>query len=139
MRFKKTLCCLVLIAIVPLLALFGCTENALPEEVTKDGTHLEILLEENPTTGYSWTVDDYDTSILKLEKDEYSASTTEGTVGSGGTHLYRFTGQKEGKITLTFRYYRNWEDKDTAIEVRDYSITVADDGMIQSVDVTSKE
>ena len=40
---------------------------------------------------------------------------------------------------MTFRYYRNWEDKDTAIEVRDYSITVADDGMIQSVDVTSKE
>ena len=118
--------------VVPLLALFGCTENALSEEVTKDGTHLEILLKENPTTGYSWTVDDYDTSIL-------SASTTEGTVGSGGTHLYRFTGQKEGKITLTFRYYRNWEDKDTAIEVRDYSITVADDGMIQSVDVTSKE
>ncbi|SFN32108.1 protease inhibitor I42 family protein [Proteiniclasticum ruminis] len=137
MRFKKTLCCLVLA--VPLLTLFGCAENVLPEEVTKDGAHLEIILEENPTTGYSWTMDDYDTSLLKLEKDEYSASTTEGAVGSGGTHLYRFTGQKEGNITLIFRYYRNWEGKDTAVEVREYSITVADDGKIQSVDVKNKE
>lgn len=137
MRFTKTLLCLMLM--VPLLIIFGCSNDRLPQEVTAEEKWLEIVLKENPTTGYSWTMDDFDTTVLQLEKDEYSASPTEGTVGSGGTHLYRFTGQKEGNVTLTFRYYRNWESKDTAIEVRSYSIFVTDDGKIQSVDVKNKE
>lgn len=134
MRFKRTP--LYLMLIIPLMIVSGCSNKVtLPKEVTTDGDHLEIILEENPTTGYSWALDAYDTDVLKLEKDAYTASSTsESAVGSGGTHSFDFIGQKEGKTTLIFRYYRSWENKDTALEVKEYVVSVEEGGKIRSVE-----
>lgn len=139
MRFKRTP--LYLMLVIPLMIVFGCSNKVdLPKEVTTEGEHLEIILDENPTTGYSWAMDEYDTAILKLDKDEYlPSSSSEGTVGSGGTHTYDFIGQKEGTTTLIFRYYRSWENKDTAIEVKEYVVLVAEGGEIRSVEENKKE
>lgn len=53
---------------VPLLIIFGCSNDRLPQEVTAEEKRLEIVLKENPTTGYSWTMDDFDTTVLQLRR-----------------------------------------------------------------------
>ena len=76
---------------------------------TKDA----VLLNENPTTGYTWSFQASAEGIVTLEKDEFIApkTNTDGAnlLGAGGYHVWVFDGTAEGDVTLTFQYARSWE------------------------------
>jgi inhibitor of cysteine peptidase len=75
------------------------------------GQVLEVTLESNPTTGYSWEVSEVDEAVLTQMGDvEFQEAPKEGEqlVGVGGTETFRFA-SATGQTTLTLVYHRSWE------------------------------
>jgi len=105
------------------MLLFGCE---------KDNGTLEISLDGNPTTGYEWSYQIADMSILSCLSDQYTADNQDtNTVGTGGIYKFIFEGQKEGTTTILFKYGRSWEDE--PIEVKKYVIKVDSDKRVTIV------
>ncbi|KTC78411.1 protease inhibitor I42 family protein [Legionella brunensis] len=80
--------------------------------IDKNQTQFEVTLPANPTTGYQWTVESYDKSIIKLLSSRYVAPQTK-LIGAGGQMQFTFQLLK-GKsypqnTTLQFKYARPWE------------------------------
>ena len=73
------------------------------------GQVLEIKLESNPTTGYSWQVSGVkESNVLdQVGKPEYQSDSN--LVGAGGTEKYRFRAMEKGNAELVFEYRRPWE------------------------------
>ena len=106
----------------------------LPSGSEVDGDKLTITLEENPTTGYVWTLKIGTENVVALESDEYMPTQTSANmVGSGGNHVWNFKGVSAGETVLTFKYYRPWEKEDTAIKTRVFTVIVSEEGEISSV------
>lgn len=106
----------------------------LPSGSEVDGDKLTITLEENPTTGYVWTLKIGTENVVALESDEYMPTQTSANmVGSGGNHVWNFKGVSAGETVLTFKYYRPWEKEETAIETRVFNVIVSEGGEISSV------
>lgn len=85
----------------------------------------ELTLHENPTTGYSWTVQT--DSSIKVEST-YTADNSDKTlVGGGGKRTFTFTPSKDGTYHIVFTHLRNWEE--APIESIEYEIEV-DNGKI---------
>lgn len=86
----------------------------------------QVLLQGNPTTGYSWQYTISDTSVIDISSDKYQTDAPEGIVGAGGTYLFEFRALKQGTATITFKYYREWlGETDTAPEdTVEYTVTV---------------
>ena len=102
-----------------LLLATGCGRPAeITLDMSADGSQvmmetdqeLVIRLESNPTTGYSWTVQEIDTAVLQQIGDvEYETAET-GLVGSGGWESCRFEAVAAGQTTLELVYRRPWEE-----------------------------
>ena len=126
---KKPYIALALLMVVGLAA--GCAAKGAPvygkddHNITvKAGEQFVIQLDENPTTGYQWTVAISDESIVKLDKDDYQQqSAGSNIVGAGGTRVLTFKGLKQGTVTLTLTNERSFE-KNSAVETLKYQITV---------------
>ncbi|WED44044.1 protease inhibitor I42 family protein [Legionella cardiaca] len=75
-------------------------------------TQFVVTLPANPTTGYQWTVENYDKALLKLLSSKYVAPQTK-LIGAGGKTLFTFQlleGKTYPKSTiLLFKYARPWE------------------------------
>lgn len=76
-----------------------------------NGDIFTITLDANHTTGYSWTADISDTTILLKESTDYIVPETH-VMGKGGNEVWKFKGVLQGSVTITFKYARPW-DKDT--------------------------
>ena len=78
----------------------GAAENNRLVNVHK-GDLLEIELDETPTAGYSWEVENLDGSLLGLQSNEYNLYEGAG-VGGGGLRrmVFLVTGQGKGSIRL---------------------------------------
>lgn len=136
MKFSLLGKSLLVISVFGLLVISECTAKkmVLPSGSEVKGDMLTITLEENPTTGYGWTLKMGTENIVSLSADDYiSAQTSRNVVGSGGNHVWHFNGVSKGETILTFKYYRPWEKEDAAIETRIFNITVSKDGKITSV------
>lgn len=88
------------------------------------GKGVDLALEANPTTGYSWMVKRLPASLI-LESGDYGQSQDcpPGAVGCGGTFTYRFIGQKVGQDKLVLIYGRpwdkdSWETKEIQVQIR---------------------
>jgi len=79
--------------------------------ISKDFQLFSVVLEGNPTTGYSWEVKDFDQNLLKLLGEPiYTTQSTTNVVGAGGKFTFSFLTQgKAGEATLDFIYLRPWE------------------------------
>lgn len=84
---------------------------------------LELL--GNPTTGYAWQCESSDPSVLAPAGSLYTASPSDGRVGTGGTYRFDFKALKAGTATVTCRYYRSWEGQQTALRTVTYQVSVA--------------
>ena len=91
-------------------------------EVAKGGT-LEITLEGNPTTGYTWEVESVDDKVLKLEGEPAFEAASEA-VGAGGMMTLKFTAEGAGKTDLKLVYHRSWEEDEDPAETFEVSVTV---------------
>lgn len=87
------------------------TASANKSNVTlKAGDTLSIELASNPTTGYSWQVNQVDAKILQaLGEPQFSLGGKEPIPGAGGTETFQFKAIANGKTTLTLIYVRPWE------------------------------
>jgi inhibitor of cysteine peptidase len=75
----------------------------------KAGGQIEVQLEGNPSTGYTWEAKDLDTTMIqKVGVTEFS-SDNPGLVGTAGTLKLTFKILKTGRTSLTLVYQRPWE------------------------------
>lgn len=72
------------------------------------GSTLTVRLEEVPTTGYQWAVDEVDGRVLDLQESEYEQHSGTGLDG-GGRHSFTFRAAEPGTTTLTMVLRREWE------------------------------
>ena len=91
----------------------------------KTGETFTIKLEENPTTGYQWSIAVSDESVVVLDKDDYEPDDQSGElVGSGGTRVLTFKALKAGTATIGMVYERSWEPNPDDAKVQ-FSVTVS--------------
>lgn len=74
-----------------------------------------LRLKANPTTGYRWTVKQYDTRLLTLVKNEFLAP-KRNRLGAGGIELWTFKVNVVAfavptTTTVTMEYARPWEKR----------------------------
>jgi predicted secreted protein len=91
----------------------------------KVGSVLEVRLEANHTTGYSWIAAPVTNPVLMRQgAAKYEEHATAGKAGVGGVEVWRFKAVKVGKQGLQFEYRRPWEKGVPAAKIVTYSVTV---------------
>lgn len=92
----------------------------------KTGENFTIELEQNITTGYSWTYTIADESIIKLIKDDYiTKESDKKLVGAGGLRVLTFEALKAGGTTILLVYERSFEKHPDDQKIT-YNVTVSD-------------
>jgi len=71
------------------------------------GENFEIILRENPTTGYRWNPSSSGEPACKLLDNSFYIDS--GSPGNGGSHSWQFQAVKEGIGKIEFAYQRPWE------------------------------
>lgn len=79
------------------------------------GERLVARLPENPSTGYTWAIDETDRRLLTLDSTDYTAP-VEGSVGARGQRTFTFTARQPGEVALKLKYWRFWEGDASATE-----------------------
>ena len=86
------------------------------------GQSLEVSLEANPTTGYTWEVEELDEQILRaVGEPEFKPQSD--LMGAPGIQTLRFQAVGVGQTTLKLIYHRRWEKGVKPLQV--YSAEVA--------------
>ena len=102
-------------------------------------SNLLVVLDENATTGYSWTsAIEGSTLALYTEKsisaEEAYPTEDANRVGAEGSHLFSFKGMAAGDGTIALSYERSWaqtdDDKKIVLQVK-----TGQNGAIESVSV----
>ncbi|MDX1837102.1 protease inhibitor I42 family protein [Legionella taurinensis] len=96
-------------------AAHAANNTAMTLNVAAGEEQFKVTLQANPTTGYQWTVQNYDQTLFKLMSSQYVAPQTK-LIGAGGQMVFTFA-VNEGvalpeSSTMTFRYARPWEPKE---------------------------
>ena len=92
---------------------FGEKDNGALVELRR-GEKITIELEENPTTGYRWTVSSVDDVLLVPEGDAFLTG-KRMSLGSGGLRRFFFRAKKPGRTTLCLINKRAWQRDDQAV------------------------
>lgn len=74
----------------------------------QSGDSFQIRLPEKPTTGYRWELADWDKSVARKTRDQFSPPTTTQP-GAGGEHVWEFVADAPGKTILRLDNRRAWE------------------------------
>ena len=86
---------------------YGMGDNGKTISVSQ-GSTVQIQLDENPTTGYSWNVTT--TPGLAISDSKYvSSNLTPGVVGVGGVHEWTVVANDKGQQQFSGIYKRPWE------------------------------
>ncbi|SDF55367.1 inhibitor of cysteine peptidase [Fontibacillus panacisegetis] len=97
------------------------------KEVTA-GESFKITLEENTSTGYSWSYkSDSDAIQLIAENSEAPSQTDPPMMGAPSQKTWTFKADKKGTYTLKFSYARPWEKDVPAVETVTCTIKVTDE------------
>lgn len=97
--------------------------------VVELGDELVVVLEENPTTGYRWTVTGVG-GVVGMVDDGYARTLSEPlpaepVFGRGGAREFRLAALSTGVATLRFVLRHEWEeDEDDTGAIARYSVTV---------------
>jgi inhibitor of cysteine peptidase len=110
---------------------FGARTNGLPEYAdpakmieTRVGREFVIVLESNPTTGYSWHLGEVlDKKMLKVVEIRHSAKKTK-RIGAGGKDLWTLQGLQPGEIRIIFDYTRSWEKNVPPVERAIFTVRI---------------
>ncbi|MBP2644107.1 MAG: hypothetical protein H6Q67_1994 [Firmicutes bacterium] len=79
------------------------------------GSTLRIILEENPSTGFRWQVEDKSSSCLNLLTHEFYAN-KEYAIGATGTEVFYFEPARPGRCLLFLKLLRSWEGDKSIIK-----------------------
>jgi inhibitor of cysteine peptidase len=87
---------------------FVVTEMKTEEVVTMSvGDTLDVVLQSNPSTGYSWNLMSSISPWLVLANRQYKASSS--LAGAPGFSTYRFVAVSPGHCDIVLDYKRVWE------------------------------
>lgn len=86
------------------------------------GDVFEVLLESNPTTGYSWTVAEQPDGIALVSSD-YEAPDT-SLVGAGGVEVFEFEATAASSGVLRLDYIRPFDDPVVAADTVEFALTI---------------
>ncbi len=86
-------------------------------------TQIVIHIQENPTTGYRWAIDQNNDAMLPLDSSTY-APTSGGAVGGGGTRTFTFTAKQPGTVHLQLKLWRSWQGNSSITDRYDVTINV---------------
>ncbi len=101
------------------------TEQTGGDTSLKVGGVLEVRLEANHTTGYSWVQTPAANPVLtRLGAAAYEQEPAGGKAGVGGVEVWKFKAIKAGKQSLRFEYRRPWEKNTSAAKTVTFSVTV---------------
>lgn len=82
-------------------------------------------LESNPSTGFSWVVQDFDATILKLVSQIYLAPEEE-IPGAGGNDRFTFEGLGAGQVNVTIHYKRLSDTETAPAQTHEIEIRVSE-------------
>ena len=87
---------------------------------------IEIKLESNPTTGYSWFLNDnVDVTIVSVSDPVFIESEKDKElVGAGGYEIFTIKAISKGKTGIILNYERPWEEGVEPIETFEITISV---------------
>ena len=97
----------------------GCSSSAETLTLDDDGARvalsegdtIEVALDGNATTGFSWVLVEFDDDVVAVEGDPaYEVEDTE-LVGVGGTWTWVLVARQPGETIVRFAYQRSWEDE----------------------------
>ena len=137
-RFKLNIVFLTLAALLffILTAFTACTQsNGVFSFTEKDngssisldkGQRIEIKLDSNITTGYSWKLpENADAKIVSLVSSEYIESEKDKEmVGTGGIETFIFEAKEAGQAEIILEYVRPWEKNTEPEKIFKLKITV---------------
>ncbi len=119
-RNMKKMIITSLVILVSILIFSSCVAagKTLTEKNNGDSFNLKIndtiniKLESNPTTGYSWILSDgTDSAIVSLIDSEFiQSSEDKELVGAGGYEMFTFKAVSKGKTSIILNYKRPWEE-----------------------------
>lgn len=87
----------------------------------KTGERIMVRLPANPSTGFSWAIDETSRQLLALDSTAF-VEATEAYVGAKGWQTFTFTARQVGEVALKLKYWRFWEG-DASVTER-YAITL---------------
>lgn len=87
------------------------------------GERLTVRLPENPSTGYTWAIDETDRRLLSLDSTDYAAP-EEGFVGARGQRTFTFAARQPGEVALKLKYWRFWEGDASVTERYDVNLRI---------------
>ena len=91
--------------------------------IVNPGSTIEVNLEGNPTTGYSWSANGDGLTVVGDPNGTYVMDeAAPGMVGVGGTYTFTYKAETDGTYMITAGYARPWE---TDVEpTEEFSLTV---------------
>ena len=98
----------------------SCEDNGKLIEL-RQGDVILVSLQETPTTGYRWTVDNIDEKILELKNENFHIAPKAG-IGGNGTRTFSFRAIAVGSVNLKLKLRREWLGDASIIER--YSLTI---------------
>lgn len=126
----KALFMMIALAALSVALLSGCSKPAAttgggsgnasgPVVVTKDdagktvtasaGQTLEVVLDANPSTGYTWTVASAPEFLKSEGEPTFASQAASGVVGAAGQQTLKFSVTAAGSGELSLSYLRPWE------------------------------
>lgn len=83
-----------------------------------------VQLEENATTGYSWTYKISSASVKRISEKSEPIAAQADLVGAPVQKTWTFRADRPGTYTLTFVYARSWEANDSSAQTMTYTVKV---------------
>jgi inhibitor of cysteine peptidase len=87
------------------------------------GDTIYVRVEENPTTGYRWSVDEFDADLLQQEGSDFKLPPDAG-VGAAGQRTFTFRATRRGRGRMALKLWREWQGPTSVIDRRDITVTV---------------
>lgn len=111
------------------LTFAAITDPAKTIMVGQEESLFTITLASNPSTGFTWLLESYDSNLLKVVKHEYVAPDNKNNkVGTAGVENWTFTakskipGPQVTKITLI--HARPWDVNNTTAKKADFTVVL---------------
>ncbi|MEI7813995.1 MAG: protease inhibitor I42 family protein [Coriobacteriia bacterium] len=73
------------------------------------GQTLEVVLDANPSTGYTWTIASAPEFLKSEGEPVFASEGASGAVGAGGKQTMKFSVTAAGTGSLSLNYVRPWE------------------------------
>ncbi len=92
--------------------------------MVNNGDEFAIMLDSNPTTGYSWAVAGQpDAGVVDVEGSDFVDPDTE-LIGAPGKDLWTFKAVGKGSTSITLNYGRPWEQDQPPADQKTFQVEV---------------